>query len=357
MPARSETAVLDLQELQRPSRLKARLISIRLAVLLLLFLYSGLSAYSGNFLPIRLVNGDSMEPTLTAGDVIVLKSVPFSDIGDGDIVAYNVPAAGEAGDGPSTILHRVQRTGVQDGSKVLFTKGDNSTADPWPVTSGLVQGELVLRIPRVGMPVLFLTSKKGILFVSIAVLISLLYIPAMLMFHVTVLRKGDGARIGTRQSALPAAQGEAMEAGSSRKQTGDVDWGVSDARIAAGRSSSMAMDLRSGQDSRIGPVVDAVDGLVAEQMQVRQSILELSDSVSNYAVHLKSHTSAVEALANVAQVLEKSVKRQEALLERQESRARNEGNVDEGSPEQDRAGESRAFLKRGPLFDEAEGLK
>ena len=333
MPARSETAVLDLQEVQRPSRLKARLISIRLAVLFLLFLYSGLSAYSGNFLPIRLVNGDSMEPTLTAGDVIVLKSVPFSDIGDGDIVAYNVPAAGEAGDGPSTILHRVQRTGVQDGSKVLFTKGDNSTADPWPVTSGLVQGELVLRVPRVGMPILFLTSKKGILFLSIAVLISLLYIPAMLMFHVTVLRKGDGVRNGTRQSALPAAQGEAMEAGSSREQTRDVDWGGFDDPIvpsyAAGRSSSLtAMDLRGGQDSRIGPVVDAVDGLVAEQMQVRQSILELSDSVSNYAVHLKSHTSAVEALAAVAQMLEKSVKRQEALLELQESRAWNEGDVD-----------------------------
>ncbi|MCH9010850.1 MAG: signal peptidase I, partial [Chloroflexi bacterium] len=60
--------------------------SVRLVILLLLFVYSGLSAYSGNFLPLRLVKGDSMEPTLTAGDVILLKSVPFSAIGDGDIV-------------------------------------------------------------------------------------------------------------------------------------------------------------------------------------------------------------------------------------------------------------------------------
>ena len=135
------------------------MISIRLTALVLLFVYSGLSAYSGNFLPIRLVNGDSMEPTLTAGDVILLKSVPFSEIEDGDIVAYKAPVAAETGDSPSTILHRVQRTGVQDGSKVLFTKGDNSTVDPWPVTPRLVQGELVLTVPW-GHPKPFILAPK-----------------------------------------------------------------------------------------------------------------------------------------------------------------------------------------------------
>ena len=341
MAARSGPAVLDLQDAQLPSQLKARMISVRLAILLLLFVYTGLSAYSGSFLPLRLVKGDSMEPTLAAGDVILLKSVPFSGIRDGDIVAYKAPAAAEAVNGPSTILHRVQRTGVQDGSKVLFTKGDNSTADPWPVTSDLVQGELVLRVPWVGTPVLFLTSKKGIIFISIAVLISLLYIPAMVMFHMTVLRKGEGVRKVPQQSALPTGPGDVLEPDSAGRPTPETEGVAFDARLsriyAVGPSShATAVDLRGSQDSPIGPVVDAVDGLVAEQAQIRQSILELSDSVSNYAVHLKSHTSAVEALASVAKTLEKSVKRQEALMERQESRARREDAAERGPEERAR---------------------
>ncbi len=362
MAARSEPAVLGLQDTQLPAPLKARMISVRLAVLLLLFVYSGLSAYSGNFLPIRLVKGDSMEPTLNAGDVVLLKSVPFSDIEDGDIVAYKAPVAAEAGNGPSTILHRVQRTGVQNGSNVLFTKGDNSTADPWPVNPVLVQGELVFRVPWVGRPVLFLTSKKGVLFVSIAVLISLLYIPAMVMFHMTVLRKGEGVRRVMRRSALTTDPGDVLETGSAGRPTQETEWGAFDARIArsyaAGRVSySTAVGLSGSQDSPIGPVVDAVNSLSAEQGQIRQSILELSDSVSNYAVHLKSHTSAVEALASVAQMLEKSVKRQEAFMERNESRARREDNAEGGPQEQKWPGEKRTFLKRGPLFGKTDGLQ
>ena len=338
------------------------MVSIRLAVLVLLLVYSGLSAYSGNFLPIRLVKGDSMEPTLNAGDVILLKSVPFSDIEDGDIVAYKAPVAAEAGNGPGTILHRVQRAGVQNGSNVLFTKGDNSTADPWPVTPGLVQGELVLRVPWVGRPVLFLTSKKGIIFVSIAVLISLLYIPAMVMFHLTVLRKGEGVRGVTRQSALPTGPGDVEEAGFAGRPTHETEWGEFDARFArshaAGRVSyPTAVELSGGRDSPIGPVVDAVNSLSVEQGQIRQSILELSDSVSNYAVHLKSHTSAVEALANVAQMLEKSVKRQEALMERQESRAGREDNPGGGLQGQEWTGERRTFLKKGSLFGKTEDIR
>ena len=115
------------------------------------------------------------------------------------------------------------------------------------------------------------------------------------------------------------------------------------------------MEFRGSKDALIGPVVDAVDGLVAEQAQIRQSILDLSDSVSNYAVHLKSHTSAVEALAGVAQALEKSVMRQEALMERQESRAQAEDTAVGGPEEPGRTGERSTFLKRGPLFGKSDG--
>ena len=61
------------------------------------------------------------------------------------------------------------------------------------------------------------------------------------------------------------------------------------------------------------------------------------------------------ALANVAQMLEQTVKRQEALMERQESRARNEGDADGGSQKQEWTGEDRIFLKRGTRFGKTDG--
>ncbi|MCI0797060.1 MAG: signal peptidase I, partial [Chloroflexi bacterium] len=185
---------------------RRRLFSARLMVLLVLLAYSGLSVYSGSFLPLRLVNGESMEPALSSGDIVLLKGTRFSEIDIGDIIAYKVPEAAEGASGPTTILHRVQKTAARNGQRVLITKGDNSSTDPWPVTASQVEGKQALRIPALGKPVVMLTSPRGILFVSIAILISLLYIPAMVMFHTTVLRKPpsqqENALEGPREEPL-----------------------------------------------------------------------------------------------------------------------------------------------------------
>ncbi len=150
-----------------------------------------------------------------------------------------------------------------------------------------------------------------------------------------------------------------MEAGFAGRPTHETEWGAFDARFArsyaAGRVSyPTAVDVSVSQDSPISPVVDAVNSLAAEQGQIRQSILELSVSVSSYAVHLKSHTSAVEALANVARMLEKSVKRQ-AFMERQECRAGREDKAERGPQEQEWTAGKRTFLKKGSLFDKTKG--
>ena len=180
------------------------------------------------------------------------------------------------------------------------------------------------------------------------------------MFHMTVLRKGEGIQRVPQKPALLAEPGGVLEAESAGGPAHEAEMAVFDARLSpsyeAGPSSHpTAMEFRGNKDSLIGPVVDAVDGLVAEQAQIRQSILELSDSVSNYAVHLKSHTSAVEALAGVAQALEKTVMRQEALMERQESRAQREDTAKRGPEERESSEDSGTFLKKGPLFGKTDG--
>lgn len=69
---------------------------------------------------------DSMEDTIMAGDMIFIKSVPFQEIEEDDIIVFWSNAANRY------IVHRV--VAKEDGK--LYTKGDNprATLDPEPVT-------------------------------------------------------------------------------------------------------------------------------------------------------------------------------------------------------------------------------
>jgi signal peptidase I len=140
-------------------------ISIKLIALFLLVGYSGLSAYSGLLVPLRLVVGTSMEPTLEAGDLVLLKALPFSSIRVGDLVVYRRPniAATEASGAPELVLHRVVAEERRGTERVLYTRGDNSLPDPWSVSSGDVKGAMSLRIPHAGKPLLMLRGRNRLL--------------------------------------------------------------------------------------------------------------------------------------------------------------------------------------------------
>ena len=237
---------------------------LKLLTLLAMLVYAGLALYSGSVLPLRLIKGTSMEPALRAGDVVLLKSVPLSDVRVDDIVAYDAPdAASGVSGGSKVILHRVIKTQVSDGALVLNTKGDNSDVDPWSVRASEFRGVQSLRIPLVGKPLLFLTSPKGILFLAISALITLLYFPAMMMFHLLVLRKPE---------LTPAL---ALEGGELEPQSG----------------------------SQVAVILAGVNRLVTEQEQVQGSLLQLSESISFYATNLQSHTEVVQDLAEVTNML------------------------------------------------------
>ena len=57
------------------------------------------------------------------------------------------------------------------------------------------------------------------------------------------------------------------------------------------------------------------EGLGREQSDIRDSILQLSSAISEYATHLQSHTAVVRNLADVTQMLEDTVGRQTQLTE------------------------------------------
>jgi signal peptidase len=109
---------------------------LALAVVLLLALgYRGLTVLSG-----------SMEPTFSAGDVLVQHEVSPRSIAVGDIVTFRDPEGGDR-----LITHRVRGVVERDGRVEVITRGDaNSGSERWSVPVDGHLGRVVARVPRLG---------------------------------------------------------------------------------------------------------------------------------------------------------------------------------------------------------------
>ena len=91
----------------------------------------------------------SMEPRLTPGDVVVSRPVDPSRLRLGQVVLYDDP------DQPGELrLHRIHA--VRAGN-MLITKGDaNPQPDSTPISRSVVHGVAFIRVPYVGLPILWL---------------------------------------------------------------------------------------------------------------------------------------------------------------------------------------------------------
>ena len=89
----------------------------------------------------------SMAPAVDAGDVMVLRSEPASEIRHGQLLTFNAPVPGRP-----VYTHRVVEVRRGDGHVVVTTKGDaNPTPDPW---SAQIEGDtawyVVAVVPALG---------------------------------------------------------------------------------------------------------------------------------------------------------------------------------------------------------------
>ena len=174
---------------------KKRISKFTIGVILLALVYSGFALYTANALPLRLVQGTSMEPVLHAGDVVMIKTIPISQVQIGDIVAYETPiVVSDSIMAPPAILHRVIKVKSGRSGPVLTTKGDNTYVDPWPVDADSFIGVQILSIPYIGIPLVYATSPTGLLTVSIGALVVLLaYL--VIIFNAFVLKSRKEASV------------------------------------------------------------------------------------------------------------------------------------------------------------------
>jgi signal peptidase len=100
----------------------------------------------------------SMEPTLSTGDIVIVKMANASEIDVGDIITFN-----PSSDSDAYLTHRVtQKLEDYEGSGVTCfkTQGDsNSAEDAFLIDSSKVIGTVTFSIPKLGYVVRFVQLK------------------------------------------------------------------------------------------------------------------------------------------------------------------------------------------------------
>lgn len=124
--------------------------------------------------PVSAVDGNSMYPTLSNGDIVLIRGVQ-GNVANGSIILFiqggiGVPAL-DALVAP-VVIHRIVATVNQsDGTVYYRTKGDNNRyPDAALVRSDHVLGVPVATVPKVGFAALFIRSSQGLVTIVAAVL-------------------------------------------------------------------------------------------------------------------------------------------------------------------------------------------
>lgn len=151
------------------------------------------------------VTSGSMEPTFSAGDVILVESAPPKSVSEGDVVTFE--RSGE--EGPTT--HRVVEVVMAEGELAFRTKGDaNEDPDTELVNAGEIEGTVLtlggsaLAIPYVGYVIQFAATTTGIVVFLVAPL-ALLALSEVYVLIRDSRRREDGT--DTSEDTAEAADG------------------------------------------------------------------------------------------------------------------------------------------------------
>jgi len=218
------------------------------------------------FLP---VFGNSMEPTLQSGNLLLVEKVPPSQVKVGDIIIYRVPFAIQEHYGyPAVIAHRVIKVNTERG--ITFrTQGDNSGEDPFTVRSQDLRGTVGNQIPHAGLPLLFFQSQQGLIFVIVALSLFATYI-----FAGDIVR---GRRKATKAIFAPIVE---------ESQRG------------------------------IRTIARKMEGTEQRMTETQQALNNFASAIEVYAEHLKSHTAAIQGLSEASQELKRGAAEQNKVLSR-----------------------------------------
>ncbi|MEA2467542.1 MAG: signal peptidase [Thermoleophilaceae bacterium] len=176
-PSVGGSSTLEADATQVKARRRLGLQTLRRgAALASLMAVAGGIAYLGVWPPLATVMSGSMSPTISTGDVVVIRHLGRAPR-LGDILAITVPEAARSRYGyPPEVVHRVFRI-ARDGK--ITTKGDaRPRPDPFTIGRSSIKGEVVATIPAGGRVLSFLTSTLGLIWLAGGALV-LLVLPRL----------------------------------------------------------------------------------------------------------------------------------------------------------------------------------
>ncbi|MDA1257816.1 MAG: signal peptidase I [Chloroflexi bacterium] len=317
--------------------------------------YLAIAFSMGTLRPIGAVISGSMEPTLSRGDMVILRKVSPADLRVGDVAQVEIPRAFQEQFGlPPNTLHRIIDI-QQTGTNVQFiTKGDNNAnIDPVPVAPDRVGGVVVGSVPQVGHLFLFLNSAQGRMF---ALLMGVSVVGYIL--YVTLSDNWRNVVVAAQVKAgvlSPDAAKQAHETGGRAETTRETPAGLAEGDPAAADPLVLREDAVAStpdaSDSRL-PAADLrliarVDDGRLEDIETgihetRDSLRHFSTAIAEYSTHLRSHTATVQAMAAASEGLVEAVRRQNGILERLETA------VDRETDEAGSVGKRRRSPRRSP---------
>lgn len=106
---------------------------------------------------------DSMETTISPGDLVFVKIVNPDSLKINDIIAFR-------NEKNTVTTHRIIEITNEKGQRVLKTKGDNNTVEDF-VSEEKVEGIYVAKIPKIGNCLMFLKEPKSLIIILLIILI------------------------------------------------------------------------------------------------------------------------------------------------------------------------------------------
>ena len=175
---------------------------------------------------LMIVLSPSMEDTIMAGDLIVVKNSEPEDVKgesaegarDGDIISFFDPDSSKQ----SVLTHRCKSVTEKDGQTFFITKGDhNMSEDPTPCPAENLIGTYITRIPGAGNIAMWLQTTPGLI-VCVAVPIVLLVAYDLIMKkRYDKNKKKDTDALLAELESLRAQQAETDDSAESKAQAAD----------------------------------------------------------------------------------------------------------------------------------------
>lgn len=142
------------------------IIAIILIYNIILIIVSSINGKNFNILGYKayIVTTDSMQPSINAGDIVIVKNGKKDKIRQGDVITFN--------QNDEVITHRVIKNITEESNVEYITKGDNNnTEDIFKVKYDDVIGKVIITIPYLGKIISILDNKIIILILLLVILI------------------------------------------------------------------------------------------------------------------------------------------------------------------------------------------